>query len=158
MSNTMQAGSIATLSISWVDQYGNPAPVDGATKWQSSDESVLTVEVASGNPLIANVYSQGPIGPAQIQATADADMGAGKQSITATCDISVIAGQASGGEIGFNQSPNQNPGGPNRPGAGGGGRGSTQSSDPSTGVPPASGSGWRGSGGSSQSGAPPKKS
>jgi hypothetical protein len=107
MSNTMQAGTIATLSVQWVDKSGNPASVDGPTKWASSDEDILKVEAAAGNPLIANVYSQGPIGPAQIQATADADLGEGTKTITATCDISVIAGEAFGGSITFQQSPTQ---------------------------------------------------
>lgn len=105
--NTMQSGTIATLSIEWVDNHGNPAKVDGPTEWVSSDEDIATVEVAAGNPLIANLYSKGPIGPVQIQATADADLGEGVKTITATCDVSVIAGQASGGEIKFSQSPAQ---------------------------------------------------
>lgn len=107
--NTMQAGSYATLSVQWVDSHGNPAKVDGPTEWVSSDEDIATVEVAVGNPLIANVKSAGPIGPVQIQATADADLGEGVKTITATCDISVIAGEASGGEINFSQQPGQNP-------------------------------------------------
>jgi len=107
MSNTMQVNSYATLSIEWVDSHGNPAKVDGATEWASSDENIATVEVATGNPLIANVHSVGPVGPVQIQATADADLGEGKKTITATCDISVIAGEASGGEIKFTQQPGQ---------------------------------------------------
>jgi hypothetical protein len=107
MSNTMQTGTYATLSIEWVDDHGNPAKVDGATEWASSDESIATITVATGNPLIANVQSVGPIGPVQMQATADADLGDGVKTITATCDISVIAGEASGGEIKFTQSPAQ---------------------------------------------------
>ena len=115
MANTMAAGSIATLSVQWVDKGGNPAKVDGPTKWQSSDDTILKVEVSTGNPLISNVYSQGPIGAAQVQATADADLGSGVQNITAVCDITVIAGQAYAGQIQFTQYPQQNPGGPNRP-------------------------------------------
>lgn len=109
MANTMQSGSIATLSIQWVDKKGNPAKVDGPTDWVSSNEEILRVEVAAGNPLIANVYSEGPIGAAQVQATADADLGEGVKTITAVCDITVIAGEASGGEIKFTQSPAQAP-------------------------------------------------
>lgn len=107
MSNTMQSGSIATLSIQWVDNKGNPAKVDGATDWVSSNEEIVRVEVAAGNPLICNVYSEGAIGAVQVQATADADLGEGIKTITAVCDITVIAGQASGGTITFSQSPAQ---------------------------------------------------
>ena len=114
MSNTMQAGSYATLSIKWVDSHGNPAKVDGATVWASSDDSIATVTVATGNDLIANVHSVGPIGNVQAQATADADLGEGTKSITAVCDITVIAGEASGGEIDFSQGSSQVPGGPGR--------------------------------------------
>lgn len=115
MSNTMQSGTLATLSIEWVDEYGNPATVDGPTEWVSSDESIATIEVSTGNPLIANVTSKGPVGPVQMQATADADLGKGVKTLTAVCDINVIAGEASGGEIKFAQFPQQAPGGPNRP-------------------------------------------
>ena len=106
----MAAGSYATLSIQWVDKYGNFAKVqDGSMVWQSSDTSIATVEIATGNQLISNVHSLGPIGPVQIQASGDADLGDGVATITATCDISVIAGQAYGGEITFQQYPGQVP-------------------------------------------------
>lgn len=103
MANTMQAGSFATLAVQWVDSKGNPAKVDGPTDWVSSNEDVATIEVATGNPLIANIHSVGPVGPVQFQATADADLGEGVKTITATCDVSVIAGEASGGTIDFTQ-------------------------------------------------------
>lgn len=101
--NTMQSGQYATLSVQWVDQGGNPAKVDGPTTWASSDETICTIEVSEGNPLIANIHSVGPIGPVQFQATADADMGQGVRTITATCDVSVITGEAYAGEINFQQ-------------------------------------------------------
>lgn len=103
MSNTMQTGTYATLSVQWVDQGGQPAKVDGPTTWATSDASICTIEVSTGNPLIANVHSLGPIGPVQFQATADADMGQGVRNITATCDVSVIGGEAYAGEINFTQ-------------------------------------------------------
>lgn len=101
--NTMQAGTAARLSVKWTDTYGNDAKVDGPTEWQSSDNQTASVDVAVDDPkaLSATVRSNGPIGPVQIQATADADLGSGMQTITATCDINVIAGEASGGEIDF---------------------------------------------------------
>lgn len=102
MSNTMQVGSYATLSVQWVDSQGKPAKVDGPTTWASSDEEVATIEVSTGNPLIANVHAQ-DVGNVQMQATADADMGDGVKTITATCDITVISGEAVGGSINFQQ-------------------------------------------------------
>ena len=107
MANTMQTGTYATLSIEWVDAGGNPAKVDGPTTWASSDETIATATVATGNPQICNVHSLGPIGPVQFQATADADMGTGVRTITSTCDVSVISGEAVGGTMTFTQQPGQ---------------------------------------------------
>lgn len=103
MANTMQAGSKAKLSVQWVDKFNNPAKVDGPTAWDTTDDTIATFTPDSTDPnaLSGEVESVGPIGTVQIQATADADMGAGTQSITAICDISVIAGEASGGTITF---------------------------------------------------------
>lgn len=114
MAATISSGSLGTVSVSWVDAGGNPAKVDGPTVWQSSDESLLTVTVAAGNPLIANLYAPGPIGNAQVQATADADLGEGVKSITAVLDMTVIAGQASAGTIDYKQGGQgpPSPGGP----------------------------------------------
>jgi hypothetical protein len=52
-------------------------------------------------PSSGNLHALGPIGPVQIQATADADLGEGTRSITAMLDVTVIAGEASAGSIGF---------------------------------------------------------
>ena len=86
MSSTLQAGKVATAAVSWVDQAGNPAKVDGQTTWASSDPTLVTVTVATGNSLIANLKSVGPIGDVSIQATADADMGEGVKTITAVLE------------------------------------------------------------------------
>ena len=106
MSSEMKSGTIATLSVQWND---------GPTSWESSDPSILKVEVSTGNSLISNVYSQGPIGTATIQASADADMGQGVRTVYATYDIVVVKGDAVGGDITFTQYPQQNPPGPNVP-------------------------------------------
>ena len=106
MSSTMQNGTLATVSVQWKDQDGNPAKVDGPTTWQSTDTSVLTVTVSTGNPLIANEKAVN-IGKAQVHANADADMGSGVRPVTCSYDIEVISGEAVGGEITFTQSPPQ---------------------------------------------------
>lgn len=98
--DTLTAGKTATANVEWTDDQGNAAKVDGITKWASSDEDILTVEdINTGDSTSARVISVGPIGPAQIQATADADMGAGVKTITCMIDVTVIAGEASGGKI-----------------------------------------------------------
>lgn len=109
MSATMQVHTYATVSVEWKDVAGNTVKVDGPTEWKSSDESILEVEVATGNPQIANLYAPGPIGPAQVHATADADLGEGVKAVTATLDVQVISGQAVSGDIKFSQSPAQGP-------------------------------------------------
>ena len=101
MASTMQVGSRATVSVQWKDSGGNIVKVDGPTTWESSVPATLQCTPASGNPQIANLYAPGPVGAAQIHATADADLGEGVKTVTATADITVISGEAESGEITF---------------------------------------------------------
>lgn len=107
MSATMSAGTYATVSVEWKDKAGNTVKVDGPTKWESRDPETVQATVATGNPQIANLFAPGKVGTTQVMATADADLGEGVKSVTATIDIQVISGQAVGGEITFSQSPAQ---------------------------------------------------
>lgn len=116
MASTMQAGTYATCSVTWKDKSGNIVKVDGPTKWDSSSTDLVQCTGAPGNPQIANLYAPGPIGNAQVQATADADLGEGVKTVTATIDVTVIGGQAIEGDIEFTQSPAQGGGG--QPGGG----------------------------------------
>lgn len=100
MSETLGVGHYATITVEWKDASGHPAKVDGPTTWASTDEDVLTCTVATGNPLIANCIAL-DIGTAQIQATADADLGGGVKTVTSTLDVTVIAGEAVGGSMTF---------------------------------------------------------
>jgi len=115
MSATMQVSTYATVSVAWKDKGGNTVKVDGPTQWASSDPATCQCTVATGNPLIANLYAPGPIGKVQIHATADADLGEGVKTVTSSIDVEVISGEAVGGEITFSQSPAQ--GGPGTTGA-----------------------------------------
>jgi len=110
MSATMQIGTYATVSVEWKDSKDNPAKVEGPTKWESTVPATVQCTVATGNPLIANLYAPGPLGKAQIQATADADLGSGVKTVTSTIEVEVISGEAVGGEITFTQNTSQ--GGP----------------------------------------------
>ena len=105
MAATMQAGSRATVSVEWKDTGGNIVKVDGPTTWASSVPGTVECTVSTGNPQIANLFAPGPVGAAQIQATADADLGEGTKAVTATLDISVISGEAIGGDISFRPIP-----------------------------------------------------
>lgn len=109
MSATMQVKTYATVSVQWKDAGGNIVKVDGPTKWESTDPTVLEVTVATGNAQIANLYAPGPVGNASVHATADADLGEGVKAVTATLDVTVVSGEAVGGEITFSQSPAQGP-------------------------------------------------
>lgn len=109
MAAIMQVGSYATVSVEWKDTGGNTVKVDGPTMWESTNPAVCNVTPASGNPQIANLFAAGGIGAVKIEATADADLGEGVKSVTATLDVEVISGEAVGGEITFTQSPSQAP-------------------------------------------------
>jgi hypothetical protein len=113
-SATMQAGSMAELSVAWKDAGGNTVKVDGPTKWESTDATVVQITGQSSNPLITNIFAPGKIGNASIHATADADLGEGVQTVTATLDISVITGEAQSGDITFTPTGTHppSPGGP----------------------------------------------
>jgi hypothetical protein len=81
-----------TLSISPVDAKGKPAAIDGAPTWASSDETVISLEVAGdGMTAVANGVAPGT---ARVVVTADADLGSGTTPITGTLDFNVTAGQA----------------------------------------------------------------
>jgi hypothetical protein len=102
---TMTAGSRATVSVAWKDAGGATVKVDGPTTWASSNPPCVEVTVATGNPLIANLLSHGPVGTCEIMATADADLGEGTKAVTAIIEITVIGGEAVGGSIEFTPQP-----------------------------------------------------
>jgi len=90
--NTDQKFPTATLVIT--NDAGEPATVDGAPVWASSDETVVSV-VAAEDGLSADISAVAP-GTARVTVTADADMGAGVTEITGvTEDIVVTAGPSS---------------------------------------------------------------
>lgn len=82
-----------TLSVKPVDQYGNVAKVDGVPKWTVSDPNILECAVAADG-LSAVVMAMGPLGTAQVNVAADADLGAGVRTISGALDIQVEAGEA----------------------------------------------------------------
>lgn len=81
------------LSINPTSAAGNPAPVDGAPVWTSSDETVLTV-TASEDGLSAVAVTTGKLGKAQVNVSADADMGEGVKTITGVLDVEVRVSEA----------------------------------------------------------------
>lgn len=84
------------LSVAYVDFKGNPAQVHGAPVWTSSDETTFVV-VAAPDGMSAVVKPVGPVGTAQIKASADADLGDGVKNID-VLDVAVaVAGEAVSG-------------------------------------------------------------
>ena len=94
---TLPSDKTASASLSYVDDKGNPAKVDGAPVWSSSDEAVLTV-VAADDGMSAVVTPVG-LGNAQIRIDADADLGAGVESLTTLADVEVVGGKAVAGNV-----------------------------------------------------------
>lgn len=86
------------LSIKPVTAAGNPATVDGAPVWGVSNPDVGTMVVAADG-MSAKFVTSGKLGTAQINVTADADMGSGTTPINGTLDIEVVASQAVGFSI-----------------------------------------------------------
>jgi hypothetical protein len=93
MAITITDSQAFTASVSAVDAKGNPALIDGAPIWTSSNPLIITV-VPSANPLTARVSAVGPLGAAQVVVTADADLGAGVRTLTGILDVTILGGAA----------------------------------------------------------------
>jgi len=89
---TMTVTQQYLISIQPVDGKGKPAPIDGPAVFASSDESIVKV-VAQADGLSALVVAQG-VGDYSISASADADLGAGVETITASDTGTVTQGRA----------------------------------------------------------------
>jgi hypothetical protein len=85
------------LTIQPVDRKRKPAPVDGIPVWASSDETVITLEVAADG-MSATARGVAP-GAARVVVTADADLGAGVTDLTGTLEFNVTGGSAVAMEI-----------------------------------------------------------
>ena len=99
MSFTLPSRMQVHVQVAYVDASGNPAVVDGPVKWSSSNDASLTVAPETPDGLTATVGAVGPIGQAQVTATADADLGAGVRSLVTTMDVTIVAGEAVTGTI-----------------------------------------------------------
>lgn len=80
------------------DAKGNPAPLDGAPSWESSNPEVLVVAPAADG-MSATVSAIGPLGSAQVTVSADARLGPDTKTITGTLDVEVTASEAATIEI-----------------------------------------------------------
>ena len=83
-----------TLTIQPQERRGNPASLDGAPTWTSSDPAMLSV-TPSADGMSAEVSAVGPLGTATVTVTADADLTEGRAELTGTLDVTIVAGTAS---------------------------------------------------------------
>jgi hypothetical protein len=105
MAYTLPADKVVQLQIAYVDANGNPASVDGAVTWDSSDDEIATWEPIS--PLPPGTPEGGAImlvpgtkiGNCQISAHADADLGGGVRELVTLLDVTVVGGEAVAGTI-----------------------------------------------------------
>jgi hypothetical protein len=96
---TLPADHLVNMQVSYTDAKGNPATIDGAVAWQSSDANIITVTVDPQDSTICRAIPVGGVGQVQITATADADLGEGVRALITTCDIEVVGGEAVAGSI-----------------------------------------------------------
>ena len=101
MAYTLPDGYQVEVAIAYVDAGGNPATVDGNVTWSSSDPTILTVtaDTTVAQQMQAIVAATGALGNAQVQASADADLGSGITTLNTLMDVTVVAGQAVSGTI-----------------------------------------------------------
>ena len=99
MAYTLPSGKEIELQVSYVDQAGNPAAVDGPVTWASSNTAILTIVAEPTDSTICMATTIGPVGTAQVTATADADLGTGVKSLVTMLDVTVVAGEAVAGTI-----------------------------------------------------------
>lgn len=88
------------VQVSYTDKKGNPAQVDLASMvWGSSDQNIVTATEDPDDPTTAVVAGASTLGNAQVNVTADADLGEGVRNLVTTMDVTVIAGEAVAGSI-----------------------------------------------------------
>lgn len=89
----MKVSKILPISFAAKDAKGNPASVDGKPAWALTDDKLGSLAVADDG--MSAVFSPaGPVGSLKVQASADADLGEGVQTIQGELQIDLIGGDA----------------------------------------------------------------
>jgi hypothetical protein len=103
MSYTLPADKMVKLGIAYTDAKGNPAQVDGAIRWESSNPEIATCEptppIHGPEGSLVMIVPGEEIGNCQITAKADADLGDGTRELVTMVDITVVGGEAVAGVI-----------------------------------------------------------
>lgn len=92
MSFVLPIDRIVTVSIQPVDAAGNPAPVDGAPVWASSDTRLTVTPTEDG--LSAVLTPRGDLGAVQVSVSADALLGPEVRTLTGLLDVQIVGGEA----------------------------------------------------------------
>ncbi len=90
MAFTFSVGDTLSATVSYVDDMGNPAVVDGPTTWTSSDPAIASVS-DDGTTVTIVCHA---VGACQIKSSADADLGSGVRELISTADLTVVAKEA----------------------------------------------------------------
>jgi len=98
MAYMLPVGKRIPVQIAYVDADGNPAKVDGAVAWSSSDAAVGSVLVDTTDSTRAWVDSLA-VGDYQINATADADLGSGVRELVTFFAVTAVGAEAVAGTI-----------------------------------------------------------
>jgi hypothetical protein len=96
---TLAIDHLVKMQVAYVDAKGNPAAIDGAVEWESSDPALATVTVDGSDSTVCTVTPVGPAGQVQVTAYADADLGQGVKELVTTVDIGLVAGEAVAGTV-----------------------------------------------------------
>lgn len=102
MAYTLPADKMVGLKISYVDKNNNPATIDGAVVWQSSDPNIARVEPPvppEADNSTVNLVPGTAVGNCQVSAQADADLGAGVRQLVTLLDVTIVGGEAVTGTI-----------------------------------------------------------
>lgn len=87
-------------SVLFVDGKGNPAFTDGVPLWSTDKPDIVDV-IPAADGMSATIKPKGPLGSAQIEIQADADMGAGVKTFSVFGQVEIVGGDAVGGTVNF---------------------------------------------------------
>lgn len=86
-------------TVAFVDSHGDAAPVDGVPVITLSPDGVCELSVNPDNSFSVKALA---VGSCVLQVTADADLGAGVETLLVTQEIEIVAGKAVAGVITMN--------------------------------------------------------
>jgi hypothetical protein len=99
----LRRGMEVDVTVSYVDDLGEQAQVEGDPVWTSADPAALTVKNTT-DPFMVTIQALGAIGAlVTLTVEADADLGEGIVPVIATEEISIVSGQATTAAFGFGE-------------------------------------------------------